>query len=276
MDASCLKITSGGTVGAMTESAPATMKPTRRYSERTLKILFAMSRNQCAHPECTNPIVKAKTEFSQALVLGQIAHIYAASNDGPRGNSKLTDKERNGPDNLILLCPTHHIEVDGQHETYPAALLIQWKARLERRFREELGVTISDIGFAELEVAARALMSAATAEDSGDLRQVPPEQKIKKNGLGATSAFLLTVGAAKSAEVEAVLLKAAQLDASFPDRLREGFVAKYIGLKKELEGDELFLAMCDWAGGANAAKDREAAGLCILSHLFIICDVFEK
>jgi hypothetical protein len=260
----------------MTQSAAASKKPQRRYSERTLKILFAMSRNQCAHPDCTNPIIKAKTEFSGALVLGQIAHIYAASDDGPRGNSKLTDKERNGPDNLILLCPTHHVEVDGQHETYPATLLLQWKARHERRFREELGATIGDLGFAELEVAARALMTTAAGENGGDLRQIPPEQKIKKNGLGATSAFLLTVGAAKSAEVEAVLLKAAQLDPSFPDRLREGFVTKYIALRQELGGDELFLAMCDWAGGASTGKDREAAGLCILSHLFIICDVFEK
>ena len=74
-----------------------------------------------------------------------------------------------------------------------------------------------------------------------------------------------------------MLLDAAQLDAGFPERLRNGFVIRYDALRAEvLEGDDLFLAMYEWSGGGGADKAREVAGLCILTHLFVICDVFEK
>ena len=89
--------------------------------------------------------------------------------------------------------------------------------------------------------------------------------------------MLLQMGAAKSFEVEQLLMKATQLNPQFPDKLREGFLVKYISLHESgLRSDDLFLAMYDWAGGSSKKKDREAAGLCILSHLFIICVIFEK
>jgi hypothetical protein len=120
-------------------------------------------------------------------------------------------------------------------------------------------------------------MTVTVVDSSGGLKQIPPEEKIKKNGLNATSEMLLKMGAAKSAEVEEVLLKASQLDEGFPDRLREGFVAQYAAYVAEgFKGDDLFLAMHEWAGGAGKDAARQAAGLCVLSHLFIICDVFEK
>lgn len=210
-------------------------------------------------------------------VIGQIAHIYAAIDGGPRGKPGLTEKERNLPDNLILLCPTHHVVVDQQHPTYPASLLIEWRSTHERKFQEVLGAQISDIGFNELELAARSLMSPQSDASIGSLKTIPPDEKIKKNGLGGRSKMLLTMGAANSAEVEQVLLKASQLDRDFADKLREGFVEKYrVFFEEGLRGDDLFMAIYAWAGGASRDKMREAGGLCILAHLFLICDVFEK
>ena len=43
-----------------------------------------------------------------------------------------------------------------------------------------------------------------------------------------------------------------------------------------LSGDDLFYEMYEWAAGGGENLGRQAAGLCILSHLFILCDVFEK
>src|SRR6185312_6994801 len=85
----------------------------RSYSQRTLKILFGRCGNRCAEPSCTNPIIKPGTEESPDLVVGQIAHIYAVADSGPRGKPTLSMEERNSPNNLILLCPTHHVIVDG-------------------------------------------------------------------------------------------------------------------------------------------------------------------
>ena len=99
----------------------------RNYRHKTLKILFALSGNRCAYPECTNTIIEPATAESDAIVTGEICHIYAASTAGPRGNPELTQQEFNSRENLILLCRHHHKVVDGQHETYPAGKLKEWK-----------------------------------------------------------------------------------------------------------------------------------------------------
>lgn len=108
----------------------------RNYSQKTLKILFGLSGNQCAHPKCTNNVIEPATEESNAAVIAQICHIYAISDDGPRGKAGLTNKELNSPENLILLCPTHHTMVDNQFETYSAEMLQQWKQDHESKVVE--------------------------------------------------------------------------------------------------------------------------------------------
>ena len=252
-------------------------KTSRNYSNATLKMLFAFSGNQCAHPECNTAIVASATEFSDPKVIGQIAHIYAHSDGGPRSKQNLTESERCAFSNLLLLCPTHHVTADSQYETYPADMLLDWKTRHERKYQAKLSSSVADVGFAELEITARALMSPSTIDGGGSLKMIPPKEKIEKNALGPSSEGLLKMGAAKSEEVEEVMLKASQLDAGFPDRLRVGFVTRYAALFAEgHRGDELFLEMYNWAAGSGSDKVREASGLCILSHLFIICDVFEK
>jgi hypothetical protein len=159
---------------------------------------------------------------------------------------------------------------------YPASELLEWKRTQERAYRTLLSSSINSIGFSELEVAARALMSNQ-APSASDTTIISPKDKIKKNGLSASVEFLLNLGAAKSHEVETVLLKAAQLDSTFPERLREGFVTRYTQLKADgYKKDDLFYSLYEGAGGGGNDLSREAAGLCILSHLFVICDVFEK
>ncbi len=102
-------------------------KRKRSYTQPTLKVLFALSGNQCAHPDCSSRLIQPSTEFSDALVSAQICHIDAISPGGPRGTSGMSEKELNSPDNLILLCPDHHALVDGQPKDYPAATLRNWK-----------------------------------------------------------------------------------------------------------------------------------------------------
>jgi len=117
----------------------------RSYSSKTLKVLFALSGNQCAHPECTNTLIEPATEQSDAHVSAHICHIYAISTDGPRGRSGLTQKELNAPDNLILLCSHHHGIVDGQHESYSADTLKEWKQAHEANMQKRLSVDLEAI-----------------------------------------------------------------------------------------------------------------------------------
>ena len=115
----------------------------RKYTEKTLKILFGLSGNQCAFPSCTNTLIESATSNSDSLVTAHICHIHAISPDGPRGNPGLTPKELNSPENLILLCRHHHGIVDGQHETYPATLLRKWKQDHEQEINKKRA---SDLG----------------------------------------------------------------------------------------------------------------------------------
>ena len=110
----------------------------RSYSSRTLKILYGRSKNLCAYPGCTSNIIEPATEQSDEQVIGQVCHIYALSEQGPRGKPGLTREELNSPENLILLCPTHHRLVDCQHESYPAEKLREWKKEHESKVQESL------------------------------------------------------------------------------------------------------------------------------------------
>ncbi len=120
----------------------------RNYRHKTLKILFGASGNQCAYPRCTNTIIEPATTESGAIVTGEICHIYAASAAGPRGKPGLAQQEFSCLENLILLCRHHHKVVDGQHETYPADKLKEWKqtheSEIERRPSEGSGNSLPD------------------------------------------------------------------------------------------------------------------------------------
>lgn len=93
----------------------------RNISQNTIKRLYGLSGNVCANPKCRNPLV---TEDNQ---IGEIAHICAASPDGPRYDRNMTDDERRSIDNLILLCETCNKLVDSNEKDYPVSLLKEWK-----------------------------------------------------------------------------------------------------------------------------------------------------
>lgn len=79
----------------------------RYYKETTIKKLFALSGNKCAFTDCHRKIIEENGE-----VFGEICHIEAASPKGPRYNDQQTNEERNGFENLVLLCPNHHKDTD--------------------------------------------------------------------------------------------------------------------------------------------------------------------
>ena len=121
----------------------------RNYTPRTLKLLFARSGNQCAHPQCTTALIEEGTEESEECVTARICHIYPVAETGPRGDSDQPNRALNLPGNLILLCPTHHAVVDGQFETYPAELLKKWKRDHEAAMKSRLSTDL-DLNTADL------------------------------------------------------------------------------------------------------------------------------
>lgn len=88
----------------------------------TIKRLYAVSHNQCTFPGCRTPLVE-----SSGTVTGEIAHIKAASKEGPRYDSLQTEEQRHAYDNLILLCGRHHKLIDTEHEKYTVEKLFSFK-----------------------------------------------------------------------------------------------------------------------------------------------------
>src|ERR1700693_4080072 len=64
-------------------------------------------------------------------ITGERAHITAEAPGGPRYDQSLTDKQRNGYDNLILLCGDCHNKIDKAERHYTVAALHALKAEHE-------------------------------------------------------------------------------------------------------------------------------------------------
>jgi hypothetical protein len=88
------------------------------------------------NPACHLPLF-TETESNQVLI-GEIAHICAAQDRGPRANASLSRADRGSFDNLILLCANCHTIVDRVPADYPDEMILRWKRdqqlALERMF----------------------------------------------------------------------------------------------------------------------------------------------
>jgi hypothetical protein len=71
----------------------------------TLRDLFVHSGNQCAFPRCDRILVNAKGQW-----VGELCHIRAALPGGERYDDAMTNEERRGRANLLLMCHEHHVE----------------------------------------------------------------------------------------------------------------------------------------------------------------------
>lgn len=68
-----------------------------------------------------------ENEFSERARIGDDAHIWAYSEDGPRGNAHGAPENRNERKNIILLCKNCHSEIDQQTKKYPPDVLTEMR-----------------------------------------------------------------------------------------------------------------------------------------------------
>ena len=64
----------------------------------TLRELFLKSGNQCAFPDCDARMIDKEGNF-----IGQLCHIEAAEDGGPRFNANMSNEERRAYENLMLI-----------------------------------------------------------------------------------------------------------------------------------------------------------------------------
>lgn len=101
----------------------------RRYPAREIKLLWALAAGRCSFPSCRALCIgPPSSEGDPHAIVGDIAHIYPHSRSGPRGDEKAPDGlNLDSYANWILLCASHHREVDQQPLRYRADFLVAAK-----------------------------------------------------------------------------------------------------------------------------------------------------
>ena len=256
----------------MTTTTPAS----RTVSTADTKLLWGMAAARCAFPQCRRVCSAPSTTLDPAVVLGEMAHIVAHSDLGPRGDPEYPAERRATYENMILLCSPHHTTVDRQPNSYTMSDLRTWKTDHESWVRVRLAQEMPNVGFAELEVVTRAIL-ALPEQPNTSYAVTPPAEKMAKNGLSSRVRLTLQMGLAGGPEVEKFVDYVGVRDSEFPERLRSGFLLKYEQLRAEgLRGDAVFHSLVEFASGPSSDILRIAAGLAVVGYLFMTCEVFEK
>lgn len=73
-----------------------------------------------------------------------MAHVFAATDNGPRANKALSEEDRGAFENLILLCSLCHTKIDKAPTVYPESDILRWKRNHSDKLRALFGVTVFD------------------------------------------------------------------------------------------------------------------------------------
>lgn len=136
--------------------------------------LFADSAGYCQRPTCRNRLFSDKD--SEDYHIAEMAHIFAAVDGGPRTKPSLGKTERANYDNLILLCPNCHTEIDKAPNLFPDEMIARWKAEHFDTIRNVLGVA----RFASRE-EARKYIEPLLERNHAIFRAVGPDNEYREN-----------------------------------------------------------------------------------------------
>lgn len=248
-----------------------------RLRDPDLKRLWALSAGRCNKPDCREVLLVDATEFDEAVVMGEQAHIAPHGSGGPRRISEVPESERDTYDNIILLCPNHHRgPVDGQPNTYTEEILHQWKDSHEAWVRDTLAQAIPRLQFDDLQAVAERLAEAEPAE-STPLVDVDIPTKMKANALTAATKACLVMAVAAAKEAQRYINYTEPTKPKFGRRLRSAFMAQYhLAVATGLESDDLFWHLYHFAAGPDKHDPKAMApGIAILGYLFTTCEVFD-
>src|SRR5258706_1167933 len=104
--------------------------------------LWVKSGGRCEYEGCNSPLWKDSL-IQQGMNKAYISHIIAASPDGPRGHSELSEKLESEFSNLMLLCDECHNRIDeAQAKVHSVERLQKMKKDHEDRIELLTGLTI--------------------------------------------------------------------------------------------------------------------------------------
>jgi hypothetical protein len=114
------------------------LKSPRYYDSQTLKLLWGRAAGRCALADCRVELFVMEDDYDPVCVIGEMGHIAASSDAGPRANIGIGVRARDKYENLILLCRNCHRKVDILKRSYPDERLLEIKASHEAWVRTAL------------------------------------------------------------------------------------------------------------------------------------------
>lgn len=107
------------------------------FSQDTKRRVIMRAGGRCSYPGCDVLCWIPGTEPSKVFTIGEVAHIHAASANGPRFLESQTSEERKKITNAIFLCQKHHHLIDQDENKYPSTLLTEFKQKHEEQILGE-------------------------------------------------------------------------------------------------------------------------------------------
>jgi hypothetical protein len=126
--------------------------------QKDLKLLWGRAGKRCAN--CRLELSQDSQAIGSAYTLGEQAHIIGEKPGAARWRAGLSDAEMDGYHNRILLCPTHHTEIDKNEIDWPPDKLYRLKSTHELWVRETLADS-ADVKSLAKQVATTAIIDSA-------------------------------------------------------------------------------------------------------------------
>ena len=253
------------------------MATRKSFPPIVIKLVWGSSGGFCAFTGCTQRLIVERTDSDASVPLGELAHIVGhSSTKGPRTDPQFPREQIDQPENLILLCPTHHTLVDKQESTYTVEDLRRMKLTHETKVRKRLEQQVLEIRSQDFEQVLNFLVKANPGVPSAPTQPTPPEEKMHKNGLTEAIRGWLNIGFAASCRVDQFIKHMTLIDSNYPERLRDTFRKEYDRLITEgKSGDSLFISILDWMRQGREGTEQEAAVYPVMAYLFQTCELFE-
>ncbi|MFG2816422.1 ABC-three component system protein [Streptomyces sp. NPDC048410] len=244
------------------------------------KIVIQRSGDRCAYPSCGIALsIDAKADEDPHKAVGKVAHIRAASVNGPRYDEHMTSEQRGSADNLVYLCGPHHDIVDTQLNYHTVEFLQGIKAKHERTVARAMSHAMGQVGFDDLELVCKFIGMGEERTSDEVIIPIGIKQKIELNSLGPISEERIRIGLAKSQEVDAFVSAIGKMRPTFGNQLAAHFKREYYGgFAEGLQGDDLFEYICSVAlenAGPVETDKLRAATLATVAYLFQLCELFE-
>ena len=102
-----------------TQFTQKTVVPRKSLAPSVKAQLLLECGNRCSYPGCEVPLGENG--------IAEFAFIRSLSKGGPRFNPDWAHDKYFSPENMVVLCPTHHREIDRHPEQYPASEIVRWK-----------------------------------------------------------------------------------------------------------------------------------------------------